>query len=143
MFIAMAMDIDELAHALENAFTHAYPGREAAERDAMLREIWRSVRAETPAKREPRVPFAYPTPRSTHAPCSGALTDLGFSLQKSTSCLEMAFAVVSSMIDPFIVFPFCGALREVGCSHLFASGLSDSTRLDRASGSRALPRYWC
>ena len=27
-----------------------------------------------------RVPFAYPAPRSTHTPCSGALPDLSFSL---------------------------------------------------------------
>src|SRR5262245_9936547 len=33
------------------------------------------------------VPFACPAPRSTHAPCSGSLTDLGFSPQKSTICL--------------------------------------------------------
>jgi len=37
----IAMDIDDLAHALENAFTHAYPGREAPERDYVLRELRR------------------------------------------------------------------------------------------------------
>jgi hypothetical protein len=37
----IAMDIDDLAHSLENAFTHAYPGHEAAERDATVRELQR------------------------------------------------------------------------------------------------------
>jgi hypothetical protein len=41
----IAMDIVELMHALENAFTHAYPGREAAERDAVMRELRRLVEA--------------------------------------------------------------------------------------------------
>ena len=31
------MDIVELMHALENAFTHAYPGREAADRNDVMR----------------------------------------------------------------------------------------------------------
>jgi hypothetical protein len=39
----IAMDIDDLAHALENAFTHAYPAHEAADRNAMLRELQRLV----------------------------------------------------------------------------------------------------
>jgi hypothetical protein len=47
------MDIAELMRVLEGAWNHALPGHEAAERDALLREIWRSVRAEKPAKREP------------------------------------------------------------------------------------------
>jgi len=33
----IAMDIVELMHALENAFTHAYPGREAADRNDVMR----------------------------------------------------------------------------------------------------------
>ena len=35
------MDIVELMHALEGAWSHALPGHEAAERDAMLRELQR------------------------------------------------------------------------------------------------------
>jgi hypothetical protein len=33
------MDINEIAHALESAFAHAYPGREAVEPESMLREV--------------------------------------------------------------------------------------------------------
>jgi hypothetical protein len=47
------VDIVELMHALESAYNHALPGREAVERDAMLREIWRSLQAEKPTVREP------------------------------------------------------------------------------------------
>jgi hypothetical protein len=36
---------------LEGAWNHALP--EGAERDALLREIWRSLRAEKPGIREP------------------------------------------------------------------------------------------
>jgi hypothetical protein len=35
------------------AWNHALPGHEAAERDALLREIGRNLRAEKPAIREP------------------------------------------------------------------------------------------
>ena len=47
------MKNDNVMRALESAWSNAYPGREAAERDAVLREIWRHARAATPAKREP------------------------------------------------------------------------------------------
>jgi hypothetical protein len=47
------MDIVALMHALESAWNHAPPGHEAVERDALLREIWRNLRAEKPATREP------------------------------------------------------------------------------------------
>ena len=51
----IAMDIVELMHALENAFTHAYPGREAVERDEMLRAARRllEARACEPRRRAP------------------------------------------------------------------------------------------
>ena len=70
-------------------------GRGSASRPAICARISSSaaaVRAGAPSKWTQRVPFAYPAPRSAHAPCSCAFTDLGFSLQKSTSCLELAFA---------------------------------------------------
>jgi hypothetical protein len=35
--IAMSMDIDDLAHALDHAFAHAYPGREAVARCDVMR----------------------------------------------------------------------------------------------------------
>ena len=41
------------------------------------------------------------------------------------------------MIDPFIFSSSVMLFVKWARSHLFASGLSDSTRLDRASGSRA------
>ena len=41
------------------------------------------------------------------------------------------------MIDPFIFSSSVMLSVKWARSHLFASGLSDSTRLDRASGSRA------
>ena len=47
------MDIAELMRVLEGVWNHALPGHEAAERDALLREIWRNLRAEKPATREP------------------------------------------------------------------------------------------
>jgi hypothetical protein len=34
------MKIDEFMRALERAQAHAYPGREAVERDSVLRELW-------------------------------------------------------------------------------------------------------
>jgi hypothetical protein len=37
------MDIVELMHALERAWGHALPGHEAAERDAVLRELQRRL----------------------------------------------------------------------------------------------------
>jgi hypothetical protein len=39
------MDIDDLAHALENAFTHAYPWREAADRNDVMRAARRLLEA--------------------------------------------------------------------------------------------------
>ena len=47
------MDIAELMRVLEGAWNHALPGHEAVERDALPREIWRNLRAEKPAIREP------------------------------------------------------------------------------------------
>jgi hypothetical protein len=47
------MDIAELMRVLEGVGNHALPGHEAAERDALPREIWRNLRAEKPAIREP------------------------------------------------------------------------------------------
>jgi hypothetical protein len=37
------MKIDELMRELERAWAHALPGHEAAERDAVLRELWREL----------------------------------------------------------------------------------------------------
>jgi hypothetical protein len=34
------MKIDEVMHELERAQAHAYPGREAVERDSVLRALW-------------------------------------------------------------------------------------------------------
>jgi hypothetical protein len=39
------MDIDEIAHALESAFAHAYPGREAADRNDVMRAARRLLDA--------------------------------------------------------------------------------------------------
>jgi hypothetical protein len=47
------MDIAELMRVLEGVWNHALPGHEAAERGALPREIWRNLRAEKPAIREP------------------------------------------------------------------------------------------
>ena len=49
------MDIVELMHALEGAWSHALPGHEAAERDAMLRELQRLLeqREREPWRRAP------------------------------------------------------------------------------------------
>jgi hypothetical protein len=49
------VDIVELMHALESAYNHALPGREAVERDAMLRELRRLLeqRAHAPRRRAP------------------------------------------------------------------------------------------
>jgi hypothetical protein len=33
------MQVDEIMHALERAQAHAYPGREAVERDSVLRAL--------------------------------------------------------------------------------------------------------
>jgi len=56
-----------------------------------------------------------------------------------SSSSRFPIAVVSSMIDPFIfaspVVLFLSGLSPI----CFTSGLSNGTRLDRASGSRALP----
>jgi hypothetical protein len=37
------MKIDEVLYELERAQAHAYPGREAVERDAVLRALWREL----------------------------------------------------------------------------------------------------
>jgi hypothetical protein len=37
------MNTVELMRVLENAWEHAYPGREAAERDALLCALWRRL----------------------------------------------------------------------------------------------------
>ena len=47
------MDIVELMHALEGAWSHALPGHEAAERDAMLRELQRLLEQCETRRREP------------------------------------------------------------------------------------------
>jgi hypothetical protein len=60
-----------------------------------------------------------------------------------SSSSRFPIAVVSSMIDPFIFASPVVLFLKWALSHLFTSGLSNSTRLDRASGSRALPRCWC
>jgi hypothetical protein len=39
----IAMKIDEVLYELERAQAHAYPGREAVERDAVLRALWRDL----------------------------------------------------------------------------------------------------
>jgi hypothetical protein len=46
------MKIDEIMRALERAQAYAYPGREAAERDHVLRELHRLLQQPTTA-REP------------------------------------------------------------------------------------------
>jgi hypothetical protein len=46
------MKIDEFMRALERAQAHAYPGREAAERDHVLRELQRLLQQQ-PAARVP------------------------------------------------------------------------------------------
>jgi len=50
----IAMDIDDLVHALENAFPHAYPGREAVERYEMLRALRRLLERRARAQSAPR-----------------------------------------------------------------------------------------
>ena len=55
------------------------------ERVSLAIENRKTLVAIGPSKWDAARPIAYPAPRSTHAPCSGALTDLGFSLQKSTA----------------------------------------------------------
>ena len=46
------MDVTTIMRALEGAWSHAPPGHEAAERDAVLRQLWRLVQQER-AAREP------------------------------------------------------------------------------------------
>ena len=58
------MDIVELMHALEGAWSHALPGHEAAERDAMLRELQRLLDA--------RADPAAPGPPTSGYPLRGA-----------------------------------------------------------------------
>jgi hypothetical protein len=41
--VVIAMDIDKVAHTLERAQAHALPGREAAERNVVLRELCRKL----------------------------------------------------------------------------------------------------
>jgi hypothetical protein len=38
------MDVATIMRRLEEAQTHAYPGRESVERDSVLRELWRALR---------------------------------------------------------------------------------------------------
>ena len=42
--------IDEFIRALERAQAHAYPGREAAERDHVLRELWHLLQQQPTAR---------------------------------------------------------------------------------------------
>jgi hypothetical protein len=42
------MDVARILHELERAWSHALPGREAAERDSVLRELWRLVQQQRP-----------------------------------------------------------------------------------------------
>lgn len=44
------MDIAELANVLERAWRQALPGREAVERDAVLRELWRKQESKAPVR---------------------------------------------------------------------------------------------
>ena len=46
------MDVVKLMCALEAAWSHALPGHEAVERDAVLRELWRLLQQQ-PAARAP------------------------------------------------------------------------------------------
>jgi hypothetical protein len=41
--ISIAMDVVTIMRALERAQAYAYPGREAAERDSVLRQLWREL----------------------------------------------------------------------------------------------------
>ena len=43
------MKIDEFMYALEAAWSHALPGREAVERDHVLRELWRLLQQQQPS----------------------------------------------------------------------------------------------
>jgi hypothetical protein len=43
------MKIDEFMYALEAAWSHALPGREAVERDHVLREVWRLLLQQQPS----------------------------------------------------------------------------------------------
>jgi hypothetical protein len=49
------MQIDELMRALERAQAHAYPGREAAERDHVLRELWHLLQQQPTARAPARL----------------------------------------------------------------------------------------
>ena len=51
LIVRVAMGIVELMHALEGAQAHALPGREAVERDAVLRALWRKLQeSKAPAR---------------------------------------------------------------------------------------------
>ena len=58
------MDIDEIAHALESAFAHAYPGREAADRNDVMHALQRLLDA--------RADPAAPGPPTSGYPLRGA-----------------------------------------------------------------------
>ena len=49
------MTIEEFMHALEGAWSHAYPGHEAAERDAVLRELWQLLQQQPSARAPARL----------------------------------------------------------------------------------------
>jgi hypothetical protein len=76
-------------------------------------------------------------PTSSQRRQTGSLRGGGAAVLLVSSLSRFPIAVVSSMIDPFIVFLplWCPSLSGAR-SHLFAR-LSNSTRLDRMSGSRA------
>jgi hypothetical protein len=82
-------------------------------------------------------------PVSSQRRQTGSLRGGGAAVLITATCLLVSsssrfpIAVVSSMIDPFIFSSSVMLFVKWARSHLFASGLSDSTRLDRASGSRA------
>src|SRR5262245_31402962 len=82
-------------------------------------------------------------PASSQRRQTGSLRGGGAAVLTATCLLvsslsRFPIAVVSSMIDPFIVFPSV-VLFVRWASSLVCVGATDSTRLDRASGSRALP----
>ena len=47
------MDVTTIMRALERAQACAYPGREAVERDHVLRELWRALQIQQPTARAP------------------------------------------------------------------------------------------
>jgi hypothetical protein len=49
------MDVATILYELERAQANAYPGREAAERDHVLRELWRLLQPQPAARAPPHL----------------------------------------------------------------------------------------